>query len=126
MADTTLPAGFADLEPFVADWAIPHEAGRFNRRVSVTPAALDAFVRAVFPRVEAMVDHLNRIATNDPDTLAPPERRLFDLALTVMECVIPSDLDWGTTDIEDAWPPARLDFLDPSWFPPPANRGALR
>lgn len=119
---TSLPAGFADLEPYVADWSIPHEAGRFHRRVSVTPEELDRFVSAVFPRVDAMIEHLNRIPTNDPDTLAPPERRLFDLALTVMECVIPSDLDWDRTDILDAWPPHRMDFLDPSLFPIPANR----
>lgn len=122
MSAASLPVGFADLEPFVADWSIADEAGRFNRRVSVAKADLDRFVGAAFPRVDAMIEHLNRIATNDPDTLAPPDRRLFDLALTVMECVIPSDLDWDRTDILDAWPPHRLDFLDPSRLPTPANR----
>ena len=122
MSTPLLPQAFADLAPWVAEWSIPHEDGRFTKRVASTPAALDAFVKAVFPRVEAIVDHLNQVPTNDPDTLAPPDRRLFDLALMCMEGVIPSDLDWETTDIEDAWPRDRMTFLAPSVFSEPANR----
>lgn len=119
---TTLPHPFRELEPWVAEWSIPHEAGRFNKRVSTPARELDRFVAAVFPRIEEIVDFLNRIPTADPDTLEAPERRLFDLALMCMEASIPGDLGWEGNDIEDAWPADRLAFLAPSLTPEPANR----
>ena len=122
MSTPILPEAFADLEPWVAEWSIPHEDGRFAKRVASSPAALDAFVTVAFPRVEAIVAYVNQFPTSDPDTLTPPDRRLFDLALMCMEGVIPSDLDWELTDIEDAWPRHRMTFLNPSLFPEPANR----
>ena len=122
MKHAILPEPFQALEPWVADWSIAHESGRFNKRVSASMRELDRFVEAVFPRIEEIVDFLNRIPTANPDTLAPPERRLFDLALMCMEASIPSDLGWEGNDIEDAWPAERLSFFGPSLFPEPANR----
>jgi hypothetical protein len=122
MSKPILPEAFADLAPWVAEWSIPHEDGRFAKRVSSTPDALNAFVNAVFPRVEAIVAYVNQFPTSDPDTLEPADRRLFDLALMCMEGVIPSDLDWDRTDIEDAWPRDRMTFMYPSVFPEPGNR----
>jgi hypothetical protein len=118
----TLPAQFKELEPWIAEWSIPDEAGRFQKRVSTPTRELDRFVGAVFPRIDEIIGFLNAIPTADPDTLKPDERRLFDLALTCMEAAIPSDLGWEENDIEDAWPAQRLTFLAPSLFPEPANR----
>ena len=123
MRQALLPEQFNALEPWVADWSIAHEAGRFNKRVSTPPRQLDRFVAAVFPRIDEIVDFLNLIPTADPDTLQPAQRRLFDLALMCMEASIPSDLGWEGNDIADAWPAQRLAFLPPSVFPEPANRG---
>ncbi len=117
-----LPQQFAALEPWVADFSIAHEAGRFNKRVSTSPRELDRFVATVFPRIEEIVDFLNLIPGANPDALQPTERRLFDLALMCMEASIPSDLGWEGNDIEDAWPAQRLTFFAPSLFPEPANR----
>ena len=122
MNRTLLPQQFAALEPWVADWSIAHEAGRFNKRVSTPPRELDRFVAAVFPRIEEIVDFLNLIPGANPDALQATERRLFDLALMCMEASIPSDLGWEGNDIEDAWPAQRLTFFAPSLFPEPANR----
>ena len=119
---TTLPAPFAQFECWVAQWSIPHEGGRFNKRVSTPLAEINAFVEAVYPRIDEIVEFLNGLNTNNPDALKPDERRLFDLALTWMEASIPSDLDWEGNDIEDAWPAQRLTFFGPSAFPEPANR----
>ncbi len=117
-----LPQQFAALEPWVADFSIAHEAGRFNKRVSTSPRELDRFVATVFPRIEEIVDFLKQIPGANPDALQPTERRLFDLALMCMEASIPSDLGWEGNDIEDAWPAQRLTFFAPSLFPEPANR----
>ena len=122
MNNPLLPPPFHALEPWVADWSIAHEAGRFNKRLATPARELDRFVGAVFPRIEEIVDFLNRIPTNDPDTLNRAERHLFDLALMCMEASIPGDLGWEGNDIEDAWPAERLTFLAPSLFPEPANR----
>jgi hypothetical protein len=120
--NTALPAQFGALDSWVADWSIPHEAGRFNKRVSTPTSELDRFVAAVFPRIDEIIGFLNAIPTADPDTLKPEDRRLFDLALMCMEAAIPSDLGWEENDIEDAWPAQRLTFFEPSLFPEPANR----
>lgn len=122
MSSTTLPEPFKALEPWVAEWSIPHESGRLAKRLSAGTAELNKFVTAVFPRIEEIIEFLNRIPGNDPDALRPEERRLFDMALTCMEAVIPSDLGWETNDIEDSWPAKRLGFLPPSIFPEPQNR----
>ena len=120
--NTSLPAQFQALEPWVAQWSIPHEGGRFNKRVSTPTQDLDRFVGAVFPRIDEVIGFLNAIPTADPDVLKPEERRLFDLALMCMEAAIPADLGWEENDIEDAWPAQRLTFFGPSFFPEPANR----
>jgi len=122
MSRILLPQQFVALEPWVADWSIAHEAGRFNKRVATPPRELDRFVAAVFPRIEEIVDFLNLMPTANPDALQPAQRRLFDLALMCMEASIPSDLGWEGNDIEDAWPAQRLTFFAPSLFPEPANR----
>lgn len=122
MSRPCLPEPFKALEPWVAEWSIAHEAGRFKKRVSTPARELDRFVGAVFPRIDEIVDFLNRVPTADPDSLQPEERRLFDLALMCMEASIPADLGWEDNDIEDAWPADRLTFLAPSVFPQPANR----
>ena len=123
MNASALPAAFSALEPWVAEWSIHDEDGRFNKRVSSPMPALDAFVKAVHPRIEEMIDHLNTLPTANPDTLQPEQRRLFDMALMWMEASIPFDLDWEENDIEDAWPAQRLSFLEPSRLPVPTNRG---
>lgn len=117
-----LPEPFRALEPWVAEWSIPHEAGRLGKRLSASTTDLNRFVGAVFPRIEEIINYLNGIPGNDPDALRPADRRLFDMALTCMEAVIPSDLGWETNDIDDSWPANRLSFLPPSLFPESENR----
>jgi hypothetical protein len=46
-----LPAAFADLEPF-ADWALPSETDRYDKRLASTMEELQAFYDAAFPRLE--------------------------------------------------------------------------
>ena len=121
-ARTRLPAAFAALEPWVADWSLMDEHGRFNKRLATPPRELDRFVNALLPRIDEIVAYLNTLPGADPDALTPPDRKLFDLALMWMEASIPHDLGWESTDIEDAWPANRLTFFGPSRLPTPANR----
>ena len=54
----TLPAEFADLEPF-SGWALHGERARYAKRVASTMAELQAFYDAVFPRTEAALEYLD-------------------------------------------------------------------
>lgn len=109
-----LPGVFAEFESLVGQWSLATEALRFNKRVSSSMTELQAFDAQVFGHLDRMIDYLNTLATNDPQTLAAADRRLFDLVLMAMEARSAIDLEWETTDIEDAWPADRLRFLPPS------------
>ncbi|MBV8593982.1 MAG: hypothetical protein JOZ27_06775 [Caulobacteraceae bacterium] len=109
-----LPAGFGELEPFVAEWALGTEEARFKKRLASDFASLAAFQQAAFPRRQAILDHLNATGRNDPARLPDDVARLYHLALMIMEASVVTDLGWETTDIADAHPAERLHFLPPS------------
>jgi hypothetical protein len=55
----TLPDGFGDLEPYVADWARPTRKERYGMRLSKRFDELVAFYDAVAPRAEEAIAHLD-------------------------------------------------------------------
>jgi hypothetical protein len=64
---TTLPAEFADLEPF-SEWALHGERARYAKRIESTMDELQAFYDAAFPRMEAALEYLDRFSLDDlPD-----------------------------------------------------------
>ena len=105
-----LPEGFADLEPWAADWALETEEARAGKRVSTPIAKLREFHAATFPRMDAVMVYLNTLP-NDPGALASRDKCLFALAQMVMEASAPMDLQWDTSDIEDVFPMERMKFL---------------
>jgi len=110
MADTTLPAEFAELTPFVAEWALPTERERATKRVETPIGRLTTFHDAVLPRIHDIISYFNRLP-NDPDALAPDAKRLYHLAEMFMEAAAPIDLEWPSGDIEDTFPMARFEFV---------------
>ena len=52
MSQGVLPAQFADLEPFVADWSLAEERARNHKRLSSSMEELRTFYDAIFPRME--------------------------------------------------------------------------
>ena len=110
MSDVTLPDAFADLAVF-ADWILPVERDRHRKRVTTDLAAARRFYDAVFPRMEAIVAYLNGRRWEDLDGA---DRSLFVLACAFMEVTHPIELGWKSTDIEDAFPYQRLEFLSVS------------
>jgi hypothetical protein len=76
MSTTTLPEGFADLEPWVADWAKSTRAERYEVRLAKTYDELGAFYDAVAPKAEAAVAHLDGL---DLDALPEDATRLLHL-----------------------------------------------
>jgi hypothetical protein len=61
----SLPKGFTDLEPWVADWAKPTRAERYAARLSKTSDELAAFYDAIAPRAEEAIAYLDALDIND-------------------------------------------------------------
>lgn len=63
----TLPADFADLEPF-ADWALPTEDERFAKRYASKMDDLQTFYDVAFPRIQDAIAYLNKFPLDElPD-----------------------------------------------------------
>jgi hypothetical protein len=68
MSDSTLPQRFSHFEPFVADWALPTRAERYDARLSRPFDELVAFYDAVAPKAEEAIAYLNGLDIDDlPD-----------------------------------------------------------
>jgi hypothetical protein len=112
-AGPVLPAQFAELAPWVAEWSIRTEKARAEKRVGTPIAVLRDFHAALLPRLEEMFQYFNTLP-NDPAALSPPDARLYGLAQMVLEASAPIDLQWDTPDIEDVFPLHRMKFHPPS------------
>ncbi len=75
------PEGYSDLQP-LADWALPTEAERSQRRRDSTLAELQAFYQTMMPRLPQLLDYLNGFALDD---LPARERRLLHLSFAFAE-----------------------------------------
>ncbi|MCV7154965.1 hypothetical protein [Mycolicibacterium pyrenivorans] len=56
---TTLPEGFSELEPYVADWSLAKRAERYAARLDRPFDDLVVFYDAVAPRAEEAIAHLD-------------------------------------------------------------------
>jgi hypothetical protein len=56
----SLPAEFAELEPYAAEWSLPTEAERYAKRLSSTMDELQAFYDATFPRLADALTYLDQ------------------------------------------------------------------
>jgi hypothetical protein len=82
MLDLALPSGFSDLQPFVADWALPTRAQRYEARLSKPFDELVAFYDAVAPRDEEAIAYLNGLDIDDlPDEATTLLHLLYSMIL---------------------------------------------
>ena len=81
MTNLSLPEGFTELEPFVADWALPSRAQRYEARLSKPYDELVTFYDAVAPRTEEAIAHLNGL---DIDALPEDATRLLQLLYSMI------------------------------------------
>ena len=116
-----LPERFAALQPFVERWALATERDRYHRLHSVGLDELRSFYEAVLPRLDEILDHLDRWSVQ---ALPAAERTLFDLAMTFSETAHPLDLKWKDVDYDDAYSWKGFEFRTVSTVPvgmPPAD-----
>ena len=76
-----LPAPFSDLEPFVAGWALPTRAQRYEARLSKPFDELVTFYDAVAPKAEEAIAYLNEL---DIDDLPDDATRLLQLLYSMI------------------------------------------
>jgi hypothetical protein len=82
MSKCELPPGFSDLEPFVADWALPTRAQRYEARLSKPFDELVRFCDAVAPRAEEAIAYLNGRDIDDlPDDATTLLHLLYSMIL---------------------------------------------
>jgi hypothetical protein len=60
-----LPQAFSELQPYVADWALPTRAQRYEARLSKPFDELVTFYDAVAPRAEHAIAYLNGLDIDD-------------------------------------------------------------
>ena len=101
-----LPAAFADLEPFAADWCLPSEPARFARRLASSMAEMQAFYDAVTPRAPAAMAYLDRFSLED---LTPEAQRLLQLLYSMIMVSFPVEC-WRDARVPDSGA-ARIDCL---------------
>ncbi|MGB8391223.1 hypothetical protein [Mycobacterium sp.] len=61
----TLPKSFSELEPYVADWALPTRAERYAARLDRPFEDLVAFYDAIAPRAEEAIAYLDGLDINN-------------------------------------------------------------
>jgi hypothetical protein len=77
----TLPARFAELEPYVADWARATRKERYDVRLSKSIEELQAFYDAIAPRAEEAIAYLDAL---DLDALPEDATRLLQLLYSMI------------------------------------------
>ena len=105
----TLPAEFADLEPF-ADWCLATEAERNAKRLASTMDELQAFYDAAFPRLEAAMAYLDGFAL---DALPDDATRLLWLCYSLVNVSFPVEV-WRQPRVPDSGATAMDVVIEPS------------
>lgn len=94
---STLPAAFADLEPFAA-WCLPTEHERYERRLSSTMSEMVAFYDAITPRAEAALVHCDQYSL---DALPDDARNLLWLLESMVMVSFPVEV-WHQPTVPDS------------------------
>ena len=81
MTVQSLPEPFLELEPFI-DWSLESARERTEKREASSMDEVRAFYDVVFPRMEQIVAHLDKIPFGE---MPEKEERLFLLTLSLVE-----------------------------------------
>jgi hypothetical protein len=75
-----LPEQFAELEPFVDEWALATETERYDKRCTSPMGEIQRFYDAIFPRSAEVLDYLDKYALDDlPDDVLNLLRLTYSL-----------------------------------------------
>ncbi|WP_079435119.1 hypothetical protein [Zoogloea sp. LCSB751] len=105
MTATALPKSFEVLEPLVATWALPTQNARQQRRIHSSRGELRAFYEAMLPRIEDIVEYVDRYPLGQ---LPPDADRLFNLALSLAEVAPHIELYGGDPKVPHSFDESRF------------------
>jgi hypothetical protein len=88
-AGRALPQQFSELEPFVAQWAVRTMRERHRRRLASSADDRQTFYEAMSPKLDAVMDHLNRFPLHDMPMEAA---KLLELAMALMEVALTQEV----------------------------------
>lgn len=99
-AASLLPPGYAQLEPFVADWALPTTFARAEKRGASTPLERQAFYDAVQPvAAQAMAG----LESKPLEHLSEAENRLLNLLLTFAHVSLAVEIQGKAEEEHSRW-----------------------
>jgi hypothetical protein len=105
----TFPADFADLGPF-ADWALPTERERYEKRLASSIQELQAFYDAVFPRLEAATPYLQQVSL---DGISDEDKHLVWLFCSLVTVSFPVEV-WRQARVPDSGAASFDAVLEPA------------
>jgi hypothetical protein len=105
----TLPAEFADLEPF-ADWAVHGERARYAKRISSTMDELQSFYDAAFARIDDALAYLERYEVEE---LPEEGQRLLWLYCALATVAFPVEA-WRQPHVPDSGAASIDAVLEPA------------
>src|SRR5688500_3377888 len=103
------PPEFADLEPY-AEWALPTERARYEKRLGSTMDQLQAFYDAVFPRLESATDYLKGV---ELEGISEENTRLLWLFCSLVTVSFPVEV-WRQPRVPDSGAAAFNAVLEPA------------
>ena len=106
---TSLPAEFAELEPF-ADWALEHEPDRYAKRLASSMDELQAFYDAAFPHLETAMKHLDQY---DLNALPDDAKHLLWLCYSLVNVSFPIEV-WRQPRVPDSGASSFDAVLEPA------------
>lgn len=98
MPQSSLPAGFDALEPFVAQWAIGGTANRAARRSASTSEERAAFFAAASPLLDMALAHLDE---REFAAFTSADRHLMDLVLSLAHVALAVEIQ-GPDEVRTA------------------------
>ena len=102
---TLLPEGFAELETWANEWALPTQNSRWDKRLASTREELIAFYNAVLLHLARILDHVDQYPLGE---LSERSARLFDLALMHAEIAPNVELYGGAPDVPHSYEEKRF------------------
>jgi hypothetical protein len=104
-----LPAAFADLEPF-ADWALPGEGARYDKRLASTMDELQAFYDAAFPRLADGAEYLKGVSL---EGISDEDKQLLWLFSSLVTVSFPVEV-WRQPRVPDSGAASMHAVVEPA------------
>ena len=105
-----LPAEFSELEPFAAEWSLPSETERYDRRISSSMEDMRAFYDAITPVATAAIAYCNQYPL---DAMPEDVLNLMHLLYSMIMVSFPVEC-WGQPRVPDSGAAALECLVEPA------------